>query len=88
MYRTGVRGRGTGLFPTLPRSDHVERPHSARGGVPLTVAVETERKDGDDTTDDAMSNTDDPTILKFPPGKVKCSERLGGLLKHYYRDAA
>ena len=25
---------------------------------------------------------------KFPSGEVKCRERLGGLLKHYYRAAA
>ena len=30
----------------------------------------------------------EPRILKFPAGAVKCRERLGGLLKHYYRDAA
>jgi putative transposase len=27
-------------------------------------------------------------ILKFPSGEVRCRERLGGLLKHYYRAAA
>jgi hypothetical protein len=26
--------------------------------------------------------------LKFPAGEVRCRERLGGLLKHYYREAA
>jgi putative transposase len=31
---------------------------------------------------------DAPRVLKFPTGKVKCRERLGGLLKHYYREAA
>jgi putative transposase len=35
-----------------------------------------------------LSEVSEPTILKFPTGKVKCKERLGGLLKHYYRDAA
>ncbi len=29
-----------------------------------------------------------PRVLKFPTGEVKCRERLGGLLKHYYRAAA
>jgi putative transposase len=29
----------------------------------------------------------EPQILKFPTGEVKCRERLGGLLKHYYRAA-
>jgi putative transposase len=31
---------------------------------------------------------DEPGTLPFPSGKVKCRERLGGLLKHYYRAAA
>jgi putative transposase len=48
-----------------------ERPHQARGNVPLPEA-----------------DTDEPRILKFPSGEVKCRERLGGLLKHYYRAAA
>ena len=30
----------------------------------------------------------EPRILPFPSEKVKCRERLGGLLKHYYRAAA
>jgi putative transposase len=30
----------------------------------------------------------EPPVLKFPSGKVKCRQRLGGLLKHYYRAAA
>jgi hypothetical protein len=30
----------------------------------------------------------EPTILMLPPGAVKCRERLGGALKHYYRIAA
>jgi putative transposase len=47
-----------------------ERPHQAKGNVPLRYADEK------------------PQILKFPKGKVKCRERLGGLLRHYYREAA
>jgi hypothetical protein len=31
---------------------------------------------------------DAPRILKFPSGEVKCRERLGRLLKHYFREAA
>jgi putative transposase len=31
---------------------------------------------------------DAPRILKFPTGEIKCRERLGGLLKHYFREAA
>lgn len=30
----------------------------------------------------------EPRVLKFPTGEVKCRQRLGGLLKHYYRAAA
>lgn len=30
----------------------------------------------------------EPRILEFPAGKVRCRQRLGGLLKHYYRAAA
>jgi putative transposase len=50
---------------------HQERPHQAKGNVPLCEA-----------------NEDEPRILKFPSGEVKCRERLGGLLRHYYREAA
>jgi putative transposase len=34
------------------------------------------------------ADAEEPRILKFPSGEVKCRERLGGLLKHYYREAA
>lgn len=30
----------------------------------------------------------EPCVLPFPSGEVKCRERLGGLLRHYYREAA
>ena len=43
------------------------------------------RKTDNATTD---AGADEPRILKFPAGKVKCKERLGGLLRHYYRAAA
>jgi hypothetical protein len=29
-----------------------------------------------------------PSIVPFPSGGVKCRKRLGGLLRHYYCDAA
>jgi hypothetical protein len=51
-----------------------ERPHQGRGNVPLPDA--------------ASSAAGEPRILKFPTGAVKCRERLGRLLKHYYRAAA
>lgn len=31
---------------------------------------------------------DEPPILRFPSGEVRCRERLGGLLRHSYRRAA
>ena len=31
---------------------------------------------------------DGPPVLRFPSGEVRCRERLGGLLKHYYRAVA
>lgn len=73
---------------------HEERPHQARGGVPLTVALANDtntaagegKSDATKATNDV--DADEPHILKFPKGKVKCRERLGGLLKHYYREAA
>lgn len=53
---------------------NTERPHQSRGNVPLPEA---ERADAGE-----------PAILSFPTGTVQCRERLGGVLKHYYRDAA
>jgi putative transposase len=34
------------------------------------------------------ANRSGPPVLQFPSGEVRCRERLGGLLKHYYRAAA
>jgi len=48
-----------------------ERPHQAKGNVPLPGA------DGEE-----------PSVVPFSTGEVKCRKRLGGLLRHYYRDAA
>ena len=31
---------------------------------------------------------EDPSVVPFPFGEVRCRKRLGGLLRHYYRDAA
>jgi hypothetical protein len=36
----------------------------------------------------ADDDAGEPRILQFPSGEVKCRERLGGLLKHYYRATA
>ena len=46
-----------------------ERPHQARGNVPLPDADE------------------EPRVLQFPAGGVRCRERLGGLLRHHHRAA-
>jgi putative transposase len=53
-----------------------QRPHQARGNVPLPIAQ----------AEDAGPQP----VLAFPSpsGDVKCRERLGGLLRHYYRAAA
>ena len=48
-----------------------ERPHQAKGNVPLPDA-----------------DNEEPPILSFPTGEVKCRQWLGGLLKHYHRAAA
>jgi putative transposase len=50
---------------------NTERPHQAKGNVPLKEA-----------------DRDEPSVVPFPSGEVKCHERLGGLLRHYYRAAA
>src|SRR5262249_25648632 len=50
-----------------------ERPHQGVGNAPLP---------------DAGENEEEPRVLPFPCGDVKCRQHLGGLLKHYYRAAA
>jgi len=54
-----------------------ERPHQGIGNVPLPKAA-TKSKEKEP----------EPTTLPFPSGKIQCKERLGGLLKHYHREAA
>jgi hypothetical protein len=55
---------------------NVDRPHQGLGNVPLPQAATTNSKETE------------PSTLPFPSGKIVCKERLGGLLKHYYREAA
>jgi putative transposase len=53
---------------------NTERPHQAKGNVPL-----------------AEADREEPSVVHFPPvptGEVRCRERLGGVLRHYHRDAA
>jgi putative transposase len=71
---------------------HEERPHQSRGNVPLSVALAKECKSAAVVPKPAKAKPtrepDEPRILKFPSNEVKCRERLGGVLKHYYREAA
>jgi len=69
---------------------HDERPHQSRGNVPLNVALANEMKSAAVTAGEAKPTWEagEPRLLKFPSKKVKCRERLGGVLKHYYREAA
>jgi hypothetical protein len=53
---------------------NTERPRQARGNVPLPVAE--------------IEEAGRPQALPPPTGEVKRRDRLGGLLKHYYRSAA
>jgi hypothetical protein len=53
---------------------NTERPHQAKGNVPLAEA---------DREESSVVRL--PTV---PTGEVRCRERLGGLLRHYHRDAA
>ena len=53
---------------------NTERPHQARRNLPLPDA--------------AAEDAGQPRVLALAKGGVKCRERLGGLLKHYYRAAA
>ena len=59
---------------------HGERPHQAKGNDPLAVSdgklKKPKRKKGDSP----------PEVVPF--SQIACRERLGGLLKHYYRRAA
>jgi hypothetical protein len=36
----------------------------------------------------SFPDADAPQILPFPSDEVRCHQRLGDLLKHYYRAAA
>ncbi len=60
---------------------HSERPHQSKGNMPLNVAATATR-----TSDQFASSHsfDVPLRLK----DIACRERLGGLLKHYYHQAA
>ncbi len=52
----------------------------------ITVTLAERNRLGNRPLDSAAGEP--PTILAFPRGEKVCEERLGGLLKHYYRQAA
>jgi len=58
---------------------HEERPHQAKDNDPLMPVVVS--KNGKQKKDESP-----PDVV--PISHIKCRERLGGLLKHYYRKAA
>jgi len=53
-----------------------DRPHQGIGNVPLPKAAAKSKE-----------KESEPATLPFPSGKIACKERLGGLIKHYYREA-
>jgi putative transposase len=58
---------------------HSERPHQGKGYIPLAASAA-----GASNQADSSKSSDTPLRLK----DIACRERLGGLLKHYYRKAA
>ncbi len=62
---------------------HEERPHQGKDNGPLVqTPPAAEPKKGKRKTKD----TPPPEVV--PISQIACHERLGGLLKHYYRKAA
>ncbi len=53
---------------------HECRPHQGLGNILLPLPRGKPNDDGD--------------VVPLDPNKIKCEHRLGGILKHYYRDAA
>jgi transposase InsO family protein len=68
---------------------HQERPHQGKGNVVLMPSlpkgVEWKPHEGVPRTTQKNSRGAGPLLGKGP---IECRERLGGLLKYYYRDAA
>lgn len=52
---------------------HEERPQPGVGNLPFP---------------DGNAGDGEPRILPFPSGEVRCREHLGGLVRHYFREAA
>jgi Integrase core domain len=68
---------------------HQERPHQGKGNVVLMPSlpkgVEWKPHEGVPRTTQKKRRGTGPLLGKGP---IECRERLGGLLKYYYRDAA
>jgi putative transposase len=68
---------------------HQERPHQGKGNVvlmpSLSKGIEWKPHEGVLRTTQKQSRGAGPFLGKGP---IECHERLGGLLKYYYRDAA
>lgn len=60
---------------------HEERPHQAKGNDPLTPPPSPRPTQGN-----RMKEQPPPEVA--PLSQIACRQRLGGLLKHYYREAA
>lgn len=63
---------------------HSERPHQGKGNVLLTASAT--GSSPSDQFDSSSSSCSSGTPLRLKD--IACHERLGGLLKHYYRQAA
>lgn len=62
---------------------HEERPHQAKENDPLLAAA----PPGTPTRSKAKKKSEPPPDV-VPVSEIECRQRLGGLLKHYYRRAA
>lgn len=59
---------------------HQERPHQSKGNDPLTI------DEGKSEKPAAKKEESPPNVVSI--SQIRCRQRLGGLLKHYYRQAA
>jgi putative transposase len=62
---------------------HEERPHQAKENDPLVPAVPEAKP-----AKAKRKKKDDPPPDVIPVSQIDCRQRLGGLLKHYYRKVA
>jgi putative transposase len=59
---------------------HEERPHQAKGNVPLVPVAGTPEKKKNGAKEESRE--------ALTASRIECRQRLGGLLKQYYRKAA